>query len=71
MELIAEGRDSPGFPSQGYVSQKLNKAPTSWRDFVTWTFSGKNKTIDKNKNIFNKTIVIQYHCTSSRFTTIL
>ncbi len=48
MELIAEGRDSPGFPSQGYVSQKLNKAPTSWRDFVTWTFSGKNKTIDKN-----------------------
>ncbi len=78
MELIPGGRDNASIPwlpfrryGAQYVSQKLNKAPTPWRDFVTWTFSEKNKTIDKIKNIFNKTIVIQYHYTSSRFTTIL
>ena len=78
MDLIPGGRDNASIPwlpftryGSQFVSQKLDKAPTSWGDFVTWTFSGKNKTIDKNQNIFNKTIVIQYHCTSCRFTTIL
>ena len=56
MELIVESRDNASIPwlpvtryGAQYVSQKLNKAPTPWRDFVTWALSGKNKTIDKKK----------------------
>ena len=64
MDLIPGGRDNafiPWLPFTRYgaqfVSQKLDKAPTSWRDFVTWTFSGKNKQLTKIRTFLIKQLL--------------